>query len=107
MIIRCCTVASSVSSPVSILLFTVQDKWDGLRDLVQNMASSSKVSNQPAIYGQLAAADVLRLKGEAPAGISQGANTCKMHVCSLQRVPLCACLHRILISIVDMYGWQA
>jgi alpha-amylase len=36
------------------------------------MASSSKVSNQPAIYGQLAAADVLRIKGEAPAGISKG-----------------------------------
>ncbi len=49
-----------------------QDKWDSLRDLVQRMAASSKVSTQPAIYGQLAAADVLRLKGEAPAGLTTG-----------------------------------
>lgn len=54
------------------LALCLQDKWEGLRDLVQNMAASSKVSNQPAIYGQLAAADVLRIKGEAPAGISKG-----------------------------------
>ncbi|KAF8066365.1 AMY2 [Scenedesmus sp. PABB004] len=49
-----------------------KDKWEGLRDLVQNMAATTKVSNQPAIYGQLAAADVMRLKGEAPAGLTTG-----------------------------------
>jgi hypothetical protein len=53
-------------------LVCLQDKWDGLRDLVQNMASTTKVSNQPAIYGQLAAADVMRLKGQVQPGLTTG-----------------------------------
>uniref|UniRef100_A0A383VU35 Alpha-amylase n=1 Tax=Tetradesmus obliquus TaxID=3088 RepID=A0A383VU35_TETOB len=49
-----------------------KERWDGLRDLVQNMASTTKVSNQPAIYGQLAAADVMRLKGQVQPGLTTG-----------------------------------
>jgi hypothetical protein len=37
------------------------------------MASTTKVSNQPAIYGQLAAADVMRLKGQVQPGLTTGA----------------------------------
>lgn len=65
-------------------MLVLQEKWDSLRELVQNMAASTKVSTQPAIYGQLAAADVLRLKVEVqPSGLTTGA-CCICRHCAYQ-----------------------
>jgi hypothetical protein len=75
----------------------LQDKWDGLRDLVQNMASTTKVSNQPAIYGQLAAADVMRLKGQVQPGLTTGAAESKFGFFWLCRtLGECMLLHVLL-----------
>jgi hypothetical protein len=46
--------------------------WTGVRDIVQNVAASSKVSNQPAIYGMVAAAEVERLRVAVPSALSTG-----------------------------------
>lgn len=49
-----------------------QDKWASVRDVVQQVAASSNVSTQPAIYGMVAAAEVQRLRGDGASTISGG-----------------------------------